>query len=479
MALIFYLALYSGFTSITAVSAFVPYKELFFEQKLDHFNFHGDSSLYGKETFQQRYLVQDQWWVKSEGPIFLYTGNEGDITSFWNNTGFMFDIAPQFKALIVFIEHRYYGKSMPFDDQKNFVHPYIDLLTAEQALADYAVFVESLKMQYNAENCAVIAFGGSYGGMLSAYMRFRYPNIIDGSIAASAPILVVSGESPRKDFFQDVTQHFHDAQEGCSERIVDAFRVMDQLNNFGTAGLANISKTFNLCKPLESSDGYRHLVGWIRGSFASLSMMDYPYPTNFLDPLPANPVKEGCHRLLNSVSLMSGLSALIDLIYGDSKCHDIFSEYVECADPTGCGTGPSSLSWDYQVCTEFIMPDGTDNKTDMFPELLFTLEQRDDYCMKTWDIKPRNSWAKTSFWGKDIISASNIVFSNGLLDPWRRGGILQNISDSVIAISIKDGAHHLDLRGKNAADPQSVIDARQLEIYYINKWIKQKINKNL
>jgi len=45
----------------------------------------------------------------------------------------------------------------------------------------------------------------SYGGMLSAYMRFRYPNIITGSIAASAPIFLVAGDSPRDTFFEDVT----------------------------------------------------------------------------------------------------------------------------------------------------------------------------------------------------------------------------------------------------------------------------------
>lgn len=28
--------------------------------------------------------------------------------------GFMWDIAPDFKALLVFAEHRYYGESMPY-----------------------------------------------------------------------------------------------------------------------------------------------------------------------------------------------------------------------------------------------------------------------------------------------------------------------------------------------------------------------------
>lgn len=35
--------------------------------------------------FQQRYLVNTEHW-KSGGPILFYTGNEGDITLFCNNT---------------------------------------------------------------------------------------------------------------------------------------------------------------------------------------------------------------------------------------------------------------------------------------------------------------------------------------------------------------------------------------------------------
>ncbi len=76
-----------------------PFKTGYIEQQLDHFNFRDD------RTFQQRYLLNDQFFDQKNGPVFFYAGNEGDIESFWNNTGFMFDIAPIFQALVVFPEH--------------------------------------------------------------------------------------------------------------------------------------------------------------------------------------------------------------------------------------------------------------------------------------------------------------------------------------------------------------------------------------
>ena len=35
---------------------------------------------------------------------------------------------------------------------------------------------------------------------------------------------------------------------------------------------------------------------------------------------------------------------------GQLACFNTTEEFIECADPTGCGTGPDSLAWDYQVC---------------------------------------------------------------------------------------------------------------------------------
>ena len=61
--------------------------------------------------------------------------------------------------------------------------------------------------------------------------------------------------------------------------------------------------------------------------------------------------------------------------------------------------------------------------------------------------------------------------SNGAMDPWHGGGVLQSLSDTLVAIVINSGAHHLDLRAPNPADPEEVTQARQIEMRNIHRWI--------
>ncbi|CAH9070431.1 unnamed protein product [Cuscuta epithymum] len=75
------------------------YEVKYFPQTLDHFTFVPR----GYKIFYQKYLINKDYWHKGE-PIFVYTGNEGDIDWFAANTGFLLDIAPKCHALLVFIE---------------------------------------------------------------------------------------------------------------------------------------------------------------------------------------------------------------------------------------------------------------------------------------------------------------------------------------------------------------------------------------
>lgn len=102
---------------------------------------------------------------------------------FANNTGLMWENAAQYRAMVVFVEHRYYGDSMPFGSSSFECLGKLGFLTVEQALADYADFLTWLKLTMpGAENSPVVAFGGSYGGMLAAYLRMKYPHIVIGYV---------------------------------------------------------------------------------------------------------------------------------------------------------------------------------------------------------------------------------------------------------------------------------------------------------
>jgi hypothetical protein len=56
-------------------------------------------------------------------------------------------------------------------------------------------------------------------------------------------------------------------------------------------------------------------------------------------------------------------------------------------------------------------------------------------CEQQWGVSPDPYWAVSSFGGWRALRAStNILFSNGQLDPWKGGGVTQNVSESVLAL---------------------------------------------
>lgn len=79
-------------------------------------------------------------------------------------------------------------------------------------------------------------FGGSYGGMLATWFRIKYPHIMDGAIAGSAPIWVFPGEEPAvdADFFAEGTTY--DASEAggsapaCVDNVRAGWRLLEELS---------------------------------------------------------------------------------------------------------------------------------------------------------------------------------------------------------------------------------------------------------
>lgn len=456
------------------------YETKYFEQKVDHFSFTNEDA-----TFKQKYLINDTWWKTNNGPIFFYTGNEGTIEAFAQNSGFVWDIAPEFGAMVVFAEHRYYGTSLPFgpdslkpDPAKN------GYLTSEQALADYAELVTYLKSNIKgAARSPVIAFGGSYGGMLAAWFRIKFPHICDGAIAASAP--VAQFDTPCDAFNRIVTADYTAASENCSSIIRQSWKAIDEVA-VDDVGKKWISDSFGLCNPMTTAQNVTDLKAYLTDLYVNIAMMDYPYPTSFLAPLPGFPVKEVCSRLVEAgvidednnvdsnstvVPLTKNQTIIRQVVAGASVFYN-FTGQAKCLDLSHTDDIGADM-WDYQACTEMVMPVCSDGVNDMFEASTWNLTEYAEGCMARWNVTPRENMADIMYGQKKLQGASNIVFSNGLLDPWSSGGILKDINPSVVALLIPEGAHHLDLRGRNIADPQSVFMVRRDEKENIARWIAQ------
>jgi pimeloyl-ACP methyl ester carboxylesterase len=82
--------------------------ELFFDAPVDNYNNQGNDTA----TYKMRYIMDDTYFDPVDGVILFYAGNEGDVWTFYNASGFMTTtLAAELKALVVVGEHRYFGTS--------------------------------------------------------------------------------------------------------------------------------------------------------------------------------------------------------------------------------------------------------------------------------------------------------------------------------------------------------------------------------
>ncbi|KAI5666471.1 hypothetical protein M9H77_16324 [Catharanthus roseus] len=440
------------------------FQTYFYEQTLDHFNY-GPQSY---QSFNQKYVMSTKYWggANSSSPIFVHLGAEAPLNNSFLKSGFLNDhLAPRFKALIVYIEHRFYGESAPLGSMEEAMknQSIRGCFNSAQALADYAHLLLHIKQKLSSPNSPIFAVGGSYGGMLAAWFRLKYPHIAMGALASSAPLLYFDNITPQDGYYSTVTKDFKEVSKSCYRTIKKGWSIIDRVASSTPNGLFILSQRFNTCQNLSKAIVLKDFLNDI-----------YSVAAQYDEP-PDYPVSKICGAIDGdgassySSDILGRISAGVAAAFAgqNMSCYDV--KYFDHLTQT-------RLGWRWQTCSEMVMPIGRDSNDTMFESEPFDLKDFMDGCNTEYGVVPRPHWITTNYGGHDMKMVlkkfgSNIIFSNGLRDPYSSAGVLEDLSDSLLAIYTLKGSHCLDLRTPRADDPVWLVTQRKIEADIINGWI--------
>jgi len=143
-----------------------------------------------KETFQQRYWIDSRYASGADAPVLFYLDGESPGEYYLKKINLTY-FAEKLKAHIVYLEHRYYGKSFPAEisptDKADVLWAKFRPLTIDNVIEDAAEFEKSLQQEKRLSGKWIV-IGGSYGGVLAAIYRLRHPELVIGALASSAPL---------------------------------------------------------------------------------------------------------------------------------------------------------------------------------------------------------------------------------------------------------------------------------------------------
>lgn len=465
--------------------------ERWFEQPVSHFD--ATPAPGGKSTWMQRYFVcRADLLARRGAPILFYCGNEANVELYVNATGLLWEHADALGAGLVFAEHRYFGRSLPF--ARDEIPKRLGWLSSEQALADYARLLRALRADGGRPRPAV-AFGGSYGGMLASWLRMKYPGAVDGAIAASAPILSFLGLSPAYDMasFGKLVTFDASAKGGgsdaCVERVHASLKLVLSLGR-SSAGRARLDAVFRLCPSsrLASEPDAVALAGWLQSAMDFMAMGSFPYASSYMlngdGSLPPFPLREMCRRIEEASARAAGSAPppADALLAALREGVGVFYNYTGSpAGAQGCfdlgvtgndETTADGQRWDWLYCSDMLQPAARDGVADMFYPQPFDLTAVAAGCRERWLVEPRPDWPVTNYGGWAALrAASNIVFTNGELDPWRGGGVTVNVSSTVQSYVIPGVGHHVDLFFSHPADTEPLRAVRAAQIAAVRSWI--------
>ncbi|XP_065055370.1 thymus-specific serine protease-like [Rhopilema esculentum] len=435
------------------------------QQKLDNFN------PANPQYFYQRYYVSTLYWDPSTGPVFVYVGGEDELVPGYLAGGEIVELAQKYKALLLGLEHRYYGKSMPTDGMKL---ENIKYLSSRQALQDLRNFHNYITRQYRLTSYnRWILQGGSYPGALAAWGRSKLSDIIHGSVASSAP-LVAQVDFP--EYMEVVAASLAAPEVGgsdlCRDSVKKGFETIETL--IKSKQFSKLKNDFSSCNDISSPNDTAQFVVDLSGVFTNV--VQYNDETPWMD------IRKICGFMTDTYKtpyerLMDVNKAYMDQVQikcvGNSYQGYINSLKWDQVDPSGYA---NARQWYYQTCTEFGYYQSCEEGTSCVFSSRITMNSMINICQAVYNITSTQVYQSVTstnkYYGGKSLGVSRIVFPNGSIDPWHALSILKNQTVGEVAVYMKGVAHCANMNPSEPNDPLSLKSGRKMIDALVGEWLK-------
>nr|XP_030705565.1 thymus-specific serine protease [Globicephala melas] len=445
-------------------------KEGWLEQPLDPFN------ASDRRSFLQRYWVNDQHWTSQDGPVFLHLGGEGSLGPGSVMRGHPATLAPVWGALVIGLEHRFYGLSIPAEGLDV---AQLRFLSSRHALADVVSARLALSRLFNVSfSSPWLCFGGSYAGSLAAWARLKFPHLIFASVASSAPVRAILDFSEYNDV---VSRSLMNTAIGgsleCRAAASAAFAEVERRLRAGRSAQAALRAELGACGSLGRAADQAELLGALQALVGGAVQYDGQAGA----PLS---VRRLCGLLLgdrgncSSPAPYRGLRRAVQVVTHSlgQKCLS-FSRAETVAQLKVTETqvaGVGDRQWLYQTCTEFgyyvtcEVPGCPFSQLPALPSQLELCEQVFGFSASS--IAQAVSQTN-SYYGGQTPGATQVLFVNGDIDPWHVLSVTQPLGPSESALLIPNASHCLDMAPERPSDSPSLRLARQNIFQQLQTWL--------
>ncbi|XP_060639774.2 thymus-specific serine protease-like [Anolis sagrei] len=440
------------------------FMENFIRQPLDHFN------KKNRATFNQQYWVNTGFW-RPDGPVFLFIGGEGRLSEYVLLRGHHVNLAEKYGALLLALEHRFYGGSLKPEmlEDRN-----LQYLSSQQALSDLVSFHWFITEKYKlTPNNTWICFGGSYPGSLAAWFRLKFPHLVFGAVASSAPVRAqLDFTGYHKVVAASLSNPVINGSKECLDAVTEAFSAVEELVRSGQ--LDKLDKDFHSCLPLGGLKDSLMLIN----NLASMFMAIVQYNGEGVEWANVGSI---CKTMTNhnTGSAYQRLVETNNMVVSGIKIACLDNSYAafieEMSNPKFFSMDMMERQWIYQTCTEFGYFQTCEDPACPFSRLV-NLRFQMDVCKQVFNISDRNAQEAVSFtneyYGADHPKASHVLFVNGDVDPWHVLSVLKDQSLSELAIVINGTAHCANMDSPLPTDPLPLVEARKKITSQVGEWLE-------